>query len=159
MFEKHLKENKTTKKRTKETTYLNLCKKFKDSGIPISLSFENPQDAIFKLHLGKKEFYTKEHILDLRICRYFEGKIQRLYGTIEQSTNAFMSVLYIDLIDSKQVFSKAYKEAFKEKLTEEKFKEIFLFNANSLLKTLQFKPQITPEEAWQKIIEYKNTIE
>jgi hypothetical protein len=70
-----------------------------------------------------------------------------------------MSVLYIDLIESGKVFKNAYQKAFKEKLTEEKFKEIFLFNANSLLKTLQFKPPISPEQAWQKIIEYKNTIE
>lgn len=158
-FFKNMFKKKHITKRTKETTYLNLCKKFKDGGIPIDIPFENPQDAIFMLHLGRKEFYTKEHIFDLRICRYFEGKIQKLYGTIEQATNAFMSVLYIDLIDCGQVFPKAYKEAFKEKLSLEKFEEIFLANANSLAKVLQFTPPITPEEAWQKILEYRKNLE
>ena len=97
--------------------------------------------------------------MDLRICRYYEGKFQRLYGTIEQSTNAFMSVLYIDIIESNKVFDKAYKEAFKEKLTLEKFEEIFIFNANSLAKTLRFESKITPQKAWEKILEYRKSVE
>lgn len=158
-LKKIFKKNKHKIKRTKETTYINICKKFKAGGVPISIYEDNPEKTITTLHLGRKEFYTKEHIYDLRICRYFEGKIQKLYGTIEQATNAFMSVLYIDLIDCGQVFPKAYKEAFKEKLSLEKFEEIFLANANSLAKVLQFTPPITPEEAWQKILEYRKNLE
>lgn len=150
---------KKPQKTTKETTYINLCKKFKSTGIPVYISLDNPQETITNLHYGRKEFYTKEHLFTLRICRYYEGKFQRLYGTIEQSTNAFMSVLYIDIIESNKVFDKAYKEAFKEKLSIEKLKEIFLFNANSLIKTLQFKPPITPQQAWEKILEYRKSIE
>ena len=48
-----------------------------------------------------------------------------------------------------------YESAFKEDLPLEKFEEIFLFNANSLVETLQFKPPITPEKAWEKILEYR----
>lgn len=150
---------KKPQKSTKETTYINLCKKFKSTGIPVYISLDNPQKTITNLHFGRKEFYTKENILDLRICRYYEGKMQRLYGRIEQATNAFMSVLYIDIIESNKVFDKAYKEAFKENLTIEKFEEIFMFNANSLVETLQFKPPITPQKAWEKILEYRESIE
>ena len=149
---------KKSQKRTKETTYINLCKKFKSTGIPVNISLDNPQETITSLHFGRKEFYTKEHLLDLRICRYYEGKIQKLYGTIEQATNAFMSVLYIDIIESNKVFDKAYKEAFKENLTIEKFEEIFMFNSNSLAKSLRFEPKVTPQKAWEKILEYRKTI-
>lgn len=150
---------KKPQKRTKEITYINLCKKFKSTGIPVYISLDNPQETITNLHYGRKEFYTKEHLLTLRICRYYEGKFQRLYGTIERSTNAFMSVLYIDIIESNKVFDKAYKEAFKENLTLEKFEEIFIFNANSLAKTLRFESKITPQKAWEKILEYRKSVE
>lgn len=149
---------KKPQKSTKETTYINLCKKFKTTGIPVLISFDNPQKTITNLHFGRVDFYTEEHLLDLRICRYYEGKIQRLYGTTGQATNAFMSVLYIDLIESDKIFSKTYKEAFREKLTIDKFEKIFLFNANNLAKTLRFEPKITPQQAWEKILEYRKTL-
>ena len=158
-LKKIFKKTKPKKKRTKETTYINLCKKFKAGGGLVPIYEDDPQKTITNLHFGRKEFYTKKYLFDLRICRYFEGKIQRIYGTKEQATNAFMSVLYLDLIESKKVFPNAYKEAFKEKLSIEKFKEIFLFNANSLAETLQFKAPISPEKAWKKILEYRESLE
>ena len=79
------------------------------------------------------------------------------------------AVLYLDLFgdydildkkwDSGTVFPHAYDAAFQEDLSLEKFEEIFIFNANSLVETLQFAPPITPEEAWQKILEYRKNLE
>lgn len=152
-------KQKTPKKRTKQATYLNLCKKFNSCNLSIKIPFDDPQNAMFYLRLGKKEFYKKEHLLDLRICRYYAGIIQLLYGTVQQATNDFMSVLYIDIIECNKVFPNVYKKAFKEKLTLKKFEEIFLANAHSLYKVLQFNSPITPEQAWQKILEYRSTLE
>lgn len=148
------KKNKI-KKRTKESAYINKLKKFQNSNIPINIYFDDPQKTILNLHLGKKEFYTKKQLFNLRICRYFEGELQITCGNQEQATNAFMSVLFIDLIESEQIFQNAYKKAFKEKLPLEKFEKIFLFNASSLVENLQFKPPITPQEAWQEILKYR----
>lgn len=147
---------------------------------------KNMQTLISYLHLGLPIYYKKEQVHKLRECRFFEGEFQKDYGTQEQATNAFMSVLYLDLIgDYNTLFSDSdftkkelkemgckewnhgsiapgiYERAFKEDLSLEKFEEIFIFNANSLLKTLQFKPPITPKEAWVKILEYRkeNNIE
>ena len=90
----------------------------------------------------------------MRICRHYEGLAWLKLGNKEQATNAFMSVLYLDLfgnwdISNKKwfggsIFPNAYKKAFQENLSMEKFEEIFLFNANNLVKTLQFKPPIIP---------------
>lgn len=145
---------------------------------------KNMETLIFHLHLGLPSYYSKEYISKLRECRYFEGEFQEDYGTQEQATNAFMSVLYLDLIgDYNRLFPDSdftkkelkemgckewedsfiapaiYESAFKEDLPLEKFEEIFISNANSLVKTLQFKSPITPQEAWEKILEYRKTIE
>lgn len=141
---------------------------------------KNIETLIFYLHLGIPDFYKKQNLNKLRECRFFEGYFQNTYGTIQQATNAFMTVLYIDLMgeyctlyDDKDYTKKELKEdgfkewnhafiapaifgfAFEEDLPIEKFKEIFLFNANCLIKQLQFTPPITPEKAWQKILEYR----
>ncbi len=145
---------------------------------------QNIKTLITYLHLGSPDFYKKENINKLRESRYYEGKFQNIYGTVEQSTNAFMSVLYIDLIgdycelyndvnytkdelreDGFEEWSEGfiapaiYSYAFQEDLTLEKNKEIFMFNANSLVKLLQFTPPISPEEAWQRILEYRKNLE
>jgi len=157
------------------------------------------------LHLGIPEYYQKENrgLNKLRNCRMYEGQLHRLYGNKEQATNAFMSLLYLDLIDEfstifdgicldsdidvddngkfilsaqkkKQIMKQAFKIfkekniliapaiygwAFDEDLPLEKFEQIFKFNANSLIETLQFKVPITPDEAWEKVIEYRSSLD
>ena len=145
---------------------------------------KNMETLIFHLHLGLPSYYSKEYVCKLRECRYFEGEFQEDYGTQEQATNAFMSVLYIDLMghyntlfsdsdftqkelkedgfkewDYGSIAPGIYERAFKENLSIEKFEEIFMFNANSLVETLKFKPPITPQKAWEKILEYRKSIE
>ena len=140
----------------------------------------NVNELLFALHSGLKSYYTKQEINKLRQCKFFEGEIQKIYGTIEQATNAFMCVLYLDLIGDYNVFfldsdftkkelkemgcnewdhgflaPGIYERAFQEDLPLEKFEKIFLFNANSLVENLQFKPPITPQEAWQEILKYR----
>ena len=157
------KKRRNYSEQTKQRMFKNLCIKFNKTGI-MSINCKKPNETITKLHFGKNSFYNKNTFEDLRICRHYEGLAQRIYGTIEQSTNAFMCVLYLDLfgnwdnLDKKwsmgTIFPNAYANAFQEDLPMEKFEEIFLFNANSLCKSLQFKPPITPEQAWEKIKTY-----
>lgn len=155
-------------KYNKYRQFCGLCRKLNQTGL-IYVSEKDIQGTITKLHFGKKSFYNKNSFFDLRICRYYEGMIQEIYGPEEQATNAYMSVLYLDLLGdydtldkkwrSGAVYPNAYNRAFQEDLPIEKFEEIFLFNANSLVETLQFKPPITPEKAWEKILEYRESLE
>lgn len=48
-----------------------------------------------------------------------------------------------------------YQWAFEEDLTIEKFEQIFKFNAKNLQEQIKPKPIITPEKAWDKILEYR----
>lgn len=147
--------------------FCGLCRKINQSKL-IYVNEKDIQGTIIKLHLGKKTFYQRNTFFDLRISRHCEGLIQLIYGTPQQATNAFMSVLYMDLFGNYDILDKkwdlgsvhpnAYANAFNEDLTLEKFEKIFLANANSLVKVLQFTPPIMPEEAWQKILEYRKTL-
>lgn len=154
--------------------YIKLCDTIIHTGL-ISVSKSNPQATITKLHFGKKIYYkNKKYLDDLRAVRFYEGEIHNIYGTIGQATNAFMTVLYIDLCGNynlKYDYDKAesewsqgfiapgiYKRAFKENLPLEKFEEIFKFNANSLINTIQYTLPISPDDAWQKILEYHYTL-
>lgn len=140
---------------------------------------KNIETLLFMLGLGLPEYYKKENLNDLRECKLYEAELQERYGTTQQATNAYMKLLYIDLMgdycelysdsdcDKKELKADGFKEwdngfiapaiyecAFKEDLSMEKFEEIFLFNANNLVETLQFKPPITPQQAWEKIKTY-----
>ena len=159
------KQNKPKKytKRTKEEQWACFCEKVRGLNL-VYLKSNNPNDVIGALHFGKKEYYKKTEFDALRVCRCYEGMAWEKLGNKEQATNAFMSVLYLDLLgnwdslDKKwsngKIHSHAYKSAFQENLSMEKFEEIFLFNANNLVETLQFKPPITPQQAWEKIKSY-----
>lgn len=151
-------------KYSKYRKFCSLCRKLNQTGI-IHVNEKDIQGTIAKLHFGEKSFYNKKTFFDLRICRYYEGMVQEIYGTVEQATNAYMSVLYLDLFGNYDtleyqwsdgnIFPHAYEAAFQEDLPLEKFEEIFLFNANSLVENLQFTPPITPQEAWQEILKYR----
>lgn len=52
-----------------------------------------------------------------------------------------------------------YGWAFNEDLPLEQFEKIFKFNANSLKEQLKFDVLISPDEAWQKILEYRASLE
>ena len=154
-------------KYSKYRQFCGLCRKLNQTGL-IYVNEKDIQGTITKLHFGKKSFYNKNSFFDLRICRYYEGMVQEIYGTKEQATNAYMSVLYLDLFgnynildkkwDCGTVFPNSYDTAFQENLSIEKFEEIFINNANSLIEVLQFTPPITPQEAWEKILEYKKSL-
>lgn len=126
---------------------------------------ENIEQVITALHFGKPEYYKKENICKLRNCRLIEGQIQLLYSTVQQATNSFMQILYLDILDDSLMDVKTtiapsiYKWAFQEDLPVEKFENIFIFNAESLSKQLHFRKPITPQEAWGIILEYKINIE
>lgn len=154
--------------------YTKLCDTIIQTGL-MSVSKSNPQVTITKLHFGKKIYYkNKKYLSDLRMARFYEGEIQKIYGTIEQATNAFMTVLYIDLCgdyNGMYDYDKSepewhggiiapgiYSRAFREKLSLEKFEKIFKFNAESLANTIQYSLPVSPNEAWQKILEYQNTL-
>lgn len=137
------------------------------------------QQAIIDLHFGKKSIYTKQGFKELRRFRFMEAELQAFCGNITQATNTYMTILYIDLIgdyctlyDFPEELDKEtieefpewshgfiapaiYGWAFKEDLSLEEYKKLFLFNANNLVKMLNFEPPITPNRAWEKILEYK----
>ena len=140
---------------------------------------KNIETLLFNLGLGLPEYYKKENLNDLRQCKLYEAELQERYGTIQQATNAYMKLLYIDLMgdycelysdsdynkkelkadgfkewDNGSIAPAIYEGAFQEDLPMEKFEEIFLFNAKNLVETLQFEPPITPEQAWEKIKNY-----
>ena len=161
------------------------------------------EQAITSLHLGKPEFYKKKKLTDLRNCRMVEGEFQRRFGTVQQATNCYMSILYLDLLDdfemaftdaclnndididdngkfilppdkkkeitklAIQEFNKKnvflapaiYQWAFQEDLSLEKFEQIFKFNAQNLREQIKPKPPITPDEAWQKVLKYRESLE
>lgn len=48
-----------------------------------------------------------------------------------------------------------FRRAFQENLPFEEFEKIFKFNAESLIQSFNFECPITPDEAWNKILEYK----
>lgn len=157
------------------------------------------QQAIIALHMGKVQYYMKKNLVELRNCRMVEGEFQRKFGTIQQATNCYMQILYLDLIDdfetafsevcldcdvdiddngefiipkdtkgtilkkALKIFSKKtiyiapaiYQWAFQEDLTVEKFEQIFKFNAKNLQEQIKPKPPVSPDEAWEKILEYR----
>ena len=154
--------------------YIKLCDTIIQTDL-MKVSKNNPEITITKLHFGKKIYYTnKKHISDLRMSRFYEGEVQNIYGTIEQATNAFMTVLYIDLCGDYNLmydYDKTepewcqgfiapgiYNRAFQENLSLEKFEKIFKFNAESLLNTIRYTLPVSPDEAWQKILEYHNAL-
>jgi len=136
---------------------------------------KNIQTLLQLLHLGIPEYYQKENrgLTKLKNCRMYEGQLHRLYGNKEQAMNAFMQLIYLDLMgDYCELYSDPDSEwsdgyiapgifaaAFDEDLSIEKFEQIFKFNANSLIETLQFKVPITPDEAWEKVLEYRARLE
>ena len=165
-FKKLLKPKHKSKKyikRTKEEQWAYFCERVRGLNL-VYLKSNSPNDVTGALHFGKKEYYKKTEFDALRVCRCYEGIAWEKLGNKEQATNAYMSVLYLDLLgnwdilgkkgSSGSIFPNAYKKAFQENLLMEKFEEIFLFNANNLVETLQFKPPITPQQAWEKIKTY-----
>ena len=136
----------------------------------------NLQILIQNLHIGIPKYYkSPKYINKIRMLRFYEGEIQTAFGSIQQATNAYMTILYIDLIgDYNELYSKELKSsgeeewfesfiapgifsrAFCENLSIEKYEKIFKFNANCFFKEVNYKLPITPDEAWVKIIDYKN---
>lgn len=140
------------------------------------------QQAVINLHLGKLNLYTKNNLKELRRYHLLEAKLQAFCGAIAQATNAYMTILYIDLMgdyctlyDTPEELDKETKEefpewsqgfiapaiynwAFAEKLPLDKNKKLFLYNANILKETLKFEPPISPIEAWDKILEYTKNL-
>lgn len=140
------------------------------------------QQAIINLHSGKLNLYTKNGLKKLRQYYFMEAKLQTFCGTTPQAIDAYMTILYIDLMgdyctlydtpeeldkETKKEFPEwsqgfiapaIYNWAFVKKLPLEKNKKLFLFNANILEETLNFKPPISPNEAWNKILEYTRSL-
>lgn len=150
--------------------YLKLCNQITQSSL-ISINEKDINGNIIKLHLGKKLYYKKENLDKIRMCRYYEGELQLLFGSKEQATNAFMTVIYLDLVGNyNQLYPDdgnsewfggmiapgIYSMAFKEDLPIEKFEQIFKFNAQNFAKTVNYEMPITPNEAWEKILEYRS---
>lgn len=123
---------------------------------------KNINIILTNLRLANIEYYTYKNLTKLRNCRFIEGNIQMLYGTIQQATNCFMQVLYLDIIDDVMnklepvIAPKIYKWAFQENLPMDKFEKIFKFNAESIIKSLKFEVSVSPDKAWNKIVEYSN---
>ena len=155
-------DNIDTKELNKRKKFLKLWEQAVDL---INVNFgqnktKNMQEVIMTLQLGNNEcFYNNKVWRDFRLL---EGQIQLLYGTIPQATNCFMQILYLDMIDNATnnfnfvIAPKIYKWAFQENLPIENFEKIFKFNAENIIKSAKFEISITPEEAWGKILEYRN---
>ncbi len=124
---------------------------------------KNINIVLINLRLANIGYYTSENLAKLRDCRFIEGNIQMLYGTIPQATNCFMQILYLDIIDDimkelNPVIAPAiFEYAFQENLSIDKYEKIFKFNAESLIKSLKFNVPVTPDDAWNRIVEYSST--
>ena len=122
---------------------------------------KNIQLVLTTMRLGHISYYEKENINKLAECRRIEGQIQQIYGTTAQATNCFMQVLFLDMIDDALnnraglIAPKIYKWAFSEKLSEDEFKKIFIFNAENVIKNVRYDVPIAPEDAWKKIKDYQ----
>lgn len=202
--------------------------------INVTFSSDKTQNmnAIFvSLRLANPQYFKKNNLSKLRDCRYYEAKLQEMYGSIQQATNCYMQCLFIDLIgdyntlyddkDMKQelledlriekeniknyikaqkeeveyyekmsdlhnssfdkkdyeyelpkveesllewmnvgcnIYPEIYQGAFEENLSIEKFEQIFKFNAESLLKNIKFDLPISVDEAWNKVLDYRNNL-
>ena len=151
---------------------------------------QNLQILLQQIHLGLPKYYkTPEYIDKIRMLRFYEGEIQTFFGSVQQATNAYMTVLYIDLIGNyNELFSNKmcrelghsvkelkksgeeewygsfiapgiFTRAFCENLTTEKFEKIFKFNAEIFHKEVSYKLPISVDTAWEKILNYKNNNE
>lgn len=60
---------------------------------------KNMNIVFTSLRLANASYYQSENLSKLRNCRMIEGQMQQLYGTIQQATNCFMQILFLDLID------------------------------------------------------------
>lgn len=162
---------------------------------------DNIQLLLSLLHEGIPEYYQKKNrrLTKLRDCRFYEGAIQRLYGSKEQARNAFMQILFLDMLDDfdtiysslcldsdldiddngkfiltkeqkAEIIEQAHKEfkekeifiapaiyggAFEEDLPLEQYKGTFIINASNLCKSLKFEVPMTSEDAWNKVLEYR----
>ena len=189
---------------------------------------KNIQLILMRMRLGHISYYERKNLNKLRDCRFTEGQLQQLFGTISQATNCFMQCLFIDLMgdyntlyDDKEIkeelieklkiekenikiavknqkeeikyykklaklqgsyFNKSdyeydspkidesllewmnvgkfiapgiYNSAFSENLSIEEFEKIFKFNAKNVIKNVRYAVPITPDEAWEKIKNYR----
>ena len=148
------------------------------------------QILLQQIHLGLPKYYKMPEYIDkIRMLRFYEGEIQTFFGSVQQATNAYMTVLYIDLIGNyNELFSNKmcrelghsvkelkksgeeewydsfiapgiFTRAFCENLTIEKFEKIFKFNAEIFHKEVSYKLPISVDTAWEKILNYKNNNE
>ena len=160
--------------------------------------------VLSNLRLANIEYYNSQNLTKLRNCRFIEGNMQMLYGTVPQATNCFMQILFLDMVmeyidiynimylevedeytdyfsDKETVIPKKilnnlsqkafnewskekssiapaiYSWAFQENLSTDKYEKIFKFNAENLIKSLKFDVPVTPDDAWNRIIEYSKT--
>lgn len=153
-------DNDDKKELVKREKFLKLWEKASDL---ITVKFgkdkkQNMQQVLTALQLGNVECYYDNS--KLRNLRLIGGQIHLLYGTVQQATNCFMQILYLDIIDDVSrksdcvIAPSIYKWAFQENLSMEEFEKIFKFNAENIIKSVKFKIPITPDEAWSKILKY-----
>lgn len=147
---------------------------FEYLGLDIPLWQESKEDNILTvvntLYLGKKSFYKFKKVMGyakLRMCRFYTARLMEILGQNKESLDLYLQVLYIDIIDESELYKLNITELIREirfasfilekieLLTKNKneLKEMFLNNALIVATEINCHTVITPELAWQIIIE------
>lgn len=145
--------------------------------VPTNFKNDNIIILLGLLSEAKKHILEPCQSNNLRMCRFYEGQLcMNINGYEKAGLNAFLAVAYIDLWGGyNTLFSD--EDFTKEELLEDGYTEfwdngsvapyiikeiknfnynigilkgLFIGHAKGIAKSIQYKPPLTPEEAWEK---------